>query len=165
MKQQRIYRLTATALLSAVALVLSFLEGCLPPLPIPGARLGLANLAVMYALAELSFPCAAGITAVKAVFALLRGPVACLMSAVGGTAALLVMALAYRLCRRYVSFIGIGVLGASAHTVGQLIVSFCLLGTAMRYYVPLLLLTSIPTGIITGLVLNVTHPYLRRFSA
>lgn len=164
MKQQQTYRLTATALLSALALVLSFLEGCLPPLPVPGARLGLANLAIMYALAELSLPCAAGITAVKAVFALLRGPVACLMSTVGGTAALLAMAVAYRFWRRHISFVGVGVLGAAAHAVGQLAVSFCLLGAAMRYYVPILLLTSVPTGMVTGLILNLTHPYLRRFA-
>ena len=164
MSNNRIYRLTVTAILAALALALSFLEGLLPPLPMPGARLGLANLAVMFALAELSIPCAAGITAVKAIFALLRGPIACLMSAAGGVMALLAMSLVYRVCRRQLSFIGVGVLGAAAHNIGQLVVSLMLLGSAMWYYAPLLLLMAVPTGVVTGLVLNVTYPHLRHFS-
>lgn len=164
MTQNRVYRLTVTAVLAALALALSFFEGLLPPLPVPGARLGLANLVVMYALVELSIPCAAGITAVKAVFALLRGPIACLMSAAGGVLALLIMSLVYRVCHRHLSFIGVGVLGAAAHNIGQLAVSLWLLGSAMWYYAPLLLLMAVPTGAVTGLVLNVTHPHLRHFS-
>lgn len=164
MKNDRIYRLTTTAVLAALALALSFVESLLPPLPVPGARLGLANLVVMYAIADLSVPCAAGITAVKAVFALLRGPVACLMSTAGGLAALLVMVPTYRLLRNRLSFIGVGVLGAVAHNIGQLTVSLVLLGSAMWYYAPLLLLMAVPTGIVTGLVLNVTYPHLRQFS-
>ena len=60
-------------LLAALALALSFLEGLLPALPVPGAKLGLSNIVTMYALTALSLPAALGITAVKAVFALLRG--------------------------------------------------------------------------------------------
>lgn len=164
MMKDRVYRLTITAVLAALALALSFLEGLLPPLPIPGARFGLANLVVMYALVGLSASCAAGITAAKAVFALLRGPIACLMSAVGGTFALLTMIVVYRVCRRHLSFIGVGVLGAAAHNLGQLVVSLLLLGSAMWYYAPLLLLMAVPTGMITGLVLNVSYPHLRHFS-
>ncbi len=164
MMQKRVYRLTTTAVLAALAMALSFLEGLLPPLPVPGARLGLANLAVMYALVGLSFPCAAGITAVKAVFALLRGPITYLMSTVGGVFALLAMAVVHRMCRKHLSFIGVGVLGAAAHNVGQLLVSLLLLGSAMWYYAPLLLLMAVPTGVVTGLVLNVTYPHLRHFS-
>lgn len=74
-------------LLAALALALSFLEGLLPALPVPGAKLGLSNIVTMYALTALSLPAALGITAVKAVFALLRGGSAFLMSAAGGCSA------------------------------------------------------------------------------
>ena len=164
MKQNRVYQLTTSAVLAALALVLSFLEHWLPPLPVPGAHLGLANILVMYALAQLSFPCAAGITAVKAVYALFRGPIACLMSTAGGFAALLAMALFYKCCRERMSFIGIGIIGAAAHNVGQLLVSVCVLGSAMWYYTPVLLFLAIPTGALTGCVLNVVYPYLRQIS-
>ncbi len=163
--KQRVYRLTLTAVLAALALALSFLEGLLPPLPVPGAHLGLANLVVMYALAELSVASACGITAVKAVFALLRGPVACLMSTAGGVAALLAMLLLRRWLHRGFSFLGWGILGAAAHNLGQLLMSVALLGSAMWYYMPVLLLMAIPAGAVTGLVLNVTYPHLRFVSS
>ncbi|MBR2406215.1 MAG: Gx transporter family protein [Clostridia bacterium] len=162
--KKHVYRLTITAVLAALALAFSFLEGFLPPLPIPGARLGLANLVVMYALAELSVGSAVGITAVKAVFALLRGPVACLMSTAGGAAALLAMMVFRKLLHRHFSFIGWGVVGAAAHNLGQLLMSVALLGSAMWYYTPLLLLMAIPAGAVTGLALNVSYPHLRQFS-
>ncbi len=162
MKRQSVRQLTLTAVLAALALTLSVLEGLLPPLPIPGARLGLANLVVMYALSAVSLPSAVGITAVKSVFALLRGPVACLMSAAGGFLACAVMAVMLRLRRTSLSFIGVGILGAAAHNLGQLLVSVCLLGSAMWYYTPILLAMAIPAGALTGITLNVSYPYLYR---
>lgn len=154
--------LVTTAILAATALVLSLLEGFLPPLPIAGAKLGLANVTVMYALTCVSLPSAVGITAVKAVFALTRGVTACAMSTMGGFSALLIMALFYRLCRDKLSYVGFGVLGAVAHNIGQWLVSYALFGAAMRYYAPLLLLLAIPAGLLTGLTLNLTAPYLNR---
>ncbi len=161
MKQNRIHRLTVTAVLAALALVLSLLEHWLPPLPVPGAHLGLANMVVMYALASLSFPYAAGITAVKAVYALFRGPVAFMMCTSGSVLALLVMAVAQRFLSRWMSFIGIGIIGAAAHNIGQLLVSVCLLGRAMWYYTPVFLFLAIPTGALTGCMLNILFPHLR----
>ncbi len=101
-------------LLAALALALSFLEGLLPALPVPGAKLGLSNIVTMYALTALSLPAALGITAVKAVFALLRGGSAFLMSAAGGLLSTLVMALCLRLFRGKMGDIGIGIAGAVA---------------------------------------------------
>lgn len=161
---ERVHRLTYTAVLSALALALSFIEGLLPPLPIPGARLGLANLVVMFALSSLPLSSAVGITAVKALFALFRGPVACLMSAAGGVVALLTMVLTKRWLHRHFSFLGLGILGAAGHNVGQALMSVVLLGHAMWYYLPILLIMAIPAGAITGLVLNVTYPHLRQIS-
>lgn len=157
----RTHKLMLSAVLSALAVVLSFLEGLLPPLPLPGAKLGLANVTVMYALCGVSLPCAVGVTVVKTVFALFRGPVACLMSAIGSVLSLMVMALVHRFFRDKLSFVGLGVVGAVAHNMGQWAVSYVLLGSAMTYYAPLLLLLAIPAGIVTGLVLNVVYPYLQ----
>lgn len=163
-RSEQIHRLTATALLAALALALSFLEGLLPPLPIPGARLGLANVTVMFALTTVSLPAAAAITAVKVLFALLRGGMACLMSAGGGLLALCVMWAVHRLLRDRLGAIGLGVVGALAHNIGQWLVAYALLGSAMVYYAPLLLLLAVPAGVVTGLVLHVTAPYLNRLS-
>lgn len=160
MRRDRTRQLIAAGLLSALAVAFSFLEGLLPPLPIPGAKLGLANIVVMYALSTVSFPCAVGVTVVKIAFALLRGPVACLMSAAGGLLSLLVMAPLWYRFRDKLSFVGLGIVGAFAHNVGQWCVAFWLLGSAVTYYAPLLILLALPAGMITGLVLNSIYPYL-----
>ena len=155
-------RLTATALLAALALALSFLEGLLPPLPIPGARLGLANVTVMFALTMVSVPAAAAISTVKVLFALLRGGMACLMSAGGSLLSLLVMWVVHRVLRDRLGAIGLGVVGALAHNAGQWLVAYAVLGSAMLYYAPILLLLAVPAGIVTGLTLHVTFPYLAK---
>ncbi len=166
MKQSvNLRRLTTAALLSALALVLSFLEGLLPPLPVPGARLGLANVTVMFALTGVSFPCAAAVTAVKAGFALFRGTTAFFMSAAGSGAALLCMAGVRALLKERLGCIGLGVVGAIAHNVGQWCVAYLLFGGAMWYYAPILLLAAIPAGILTGVVLRVAGPYFKRIAS
>ncbi len=157
----RTKQLIVAGLLSALAVAFSVLEGLLPPLPIPGAKLGLANITVMFALQAVSVPCAGGVVLIKAVFALFRGPVACLMSAAGGALSLVAMAIARRLWSDKLSFVGIGVIGALAHNVGQWCTAYLLLGPAMVYYAPILVLLAIPAGVITGIVLNLVYPYLQ----
>lgn len=165
MKQQpNLRRLTTAGLLAALALALSFLEGLLPPLPVPGARPGLANVTVMFALTGISFPCAAAVTAVKALFALFRGGTAFLMSAAGSSLSLLGMAGLRALLKDRLGCIGLGVTGAVLHNVGQWCVALLLLGDAMWYYGPVLLAAAIPAGILTGAVLRVATPYFKRLS-
>lgn len=154
-------------LLAALALALSFLEGLLPALPIPGARLGLSNIVIMYVLASgrlpvRPLPAALGITAVKALFALLRGGSAFFMSAAGGFLSTLVMALIFGLFREKISYIGMGIVGAIAHNAGQLLMAMVLLGSAMLYYAPWLLLMALAAGTVTGLTLNLVMPALKK---
>ena len=112
-------RAALLGLLAALAVALSFLEGLLPVIPIPGAKLGLSNIVIMYALTSLNLPCALALAAVKAAFSLLRGGTAFFMSLAGGLLSTLVMAGALRLFRNRVSFIGVGILGAVAHNGGH----------------------------------------------
>ena len=149
-------------ILCAVAVALSFLEGLLPALPIPGAKLGLSNIVTMYALSVLGLPAALAVA--KAGFALLRGGFAFAMSLAGGLLSTLLMALALRLLRRHVSFVGIGILGAIAHNAAQLGVAMLLLDTALLAYAPWLLLMALLAGTLTGCVLNVVMPALARVS-
>ncbi len=155
-----VFRLAATGLLAALAIALSFLEGLLPVLPIPGAKLGLSNLATMTALSLFGFPAALGVTAVKALFALLRGGAAFWMSLAGGLLSTLVMAACFRFFSRRVGLIGTGILGAVAHNGGQLLVATLLFDTALLYYAPFLLLAAVVAGTLTGLVLQLIFPKL-----
>lgn len=157
-------RAALLGLLAALAVALSFLEGLLPVIPIPGAKLGLSNIVIMYALTSLNLPCALALAAVKAAFALLRGGTAFFMSLAGGLLSTLVMAGALRLFRNRVSFIGVGILGAVAHNGGQLAAAMLLLSPALIGYGPWLLLLAVAAGTVTGLTLNIVMPALGRLS-
>ena len=155
-------RAALLGILGALAIALSFLEGFLPVLPVPGAKLGLSNLATMVALSSLGLPAALTVTLAKALFALLRGGTAFLMSLSGGLLSTLVMALAWRTLRRRFSFVGIGILGAVAHNGGQLGMAMLLTSPALLAYGPWLLLLALIAGTATGLTLNLTLPALKR---
>ena len=157
-------RAALLGLLAALAVALSFLEGLLPVIPIPGAKLGLSNIVIMYALTSLNLPCALALAAVKAAFALLRGGTAFFMSLAGGLLSTLVMAGALRLFRNRVSFIGVGYLAAGAHNGGQLAAAMLLLSPALIGYGPWLLLLAVAAGTVTGLTLNIVMPALGRLS-
>ncbi len=162
MKRSISFHVSVIGLLSALTVALSILEGWLPAIPVAGARLGLANITVMYALVHLSTPSAMAVTAVKCLFALFRGGTAFLMSTAGSVLALLAMWGMRRLFKERLGAVGLGIVGAVAHNVGQWLVAYAMLGDAMVYYAPILLLLALPAGVITGLVLHVTTPYFNR---
>lgn len=157
--------ITQTAVLAGVALVLSLLEGILPDLPfvLPGMKLGLSNLAVMFALELCPLPCALGIVAVKSLFALFtRGAVASVMSFAGGVAATLIMWLIIKSRRITFGCLGIGIAGALCHNLGQLLIALFLVSDAVYGYVPVLCFASLLTGAVTGLVYFLVMPALMR---
>ncbi len=163
MMKKSVLVLCRTGVLSAVALVLSFLEGMIPDLPftLPGMKLGLSNLAVMFSLELCPLPCAFCVVIIKALFTLLsRGVTAFLMSLAGGLLATLGMYLLVR--QRKLSFgsLGIGVWGAFLHNCGQLLVALLLVSDAVYGYFPVLTLSALVTGSLTGLVYYLVMPAL-----
>lgn len=91
---QKTRRIALLGLLFAVSLVLSFLEGLIPPLPAmpPGVKLGLANIVVMYSLICLDFRSALTLTALKGLSAfLMRGAISACMSLAGSLVSALAM--------------------------------------------------------------------------
>ncbi len=152
-----------TGILAAVALALSFLEGLLPPLPMtpPGFKLGLSNIASMYAAGSLGLPCALFLAAVKGGFAFLtRGLAAGLMSLSGGLFSAFCVWLLWR--KSHISLMLLGVCGALAHNAAQLCCAYALTSAAVVFYVPFLLLFGILTGLLTGTVLKLTLPPLEK---
>ncbi|MBQ4616902.1 MAG: Gx transporter family protein [Clostridia bacterium] len=164
MKQEktRSERVALLGLFAALAVVLSALESALPPLPVPGARFGLANLAVTAALWWLGAPAGASVAAAKVLFVLLmRGATAALLALGGTAAAFLVMIALLPLCRKEkLTFVGVSISAAAAHTAGQLGVASMWIGAAATAVAPWMLWISILSGAVTGLVLNVAVPRL-----
>ncbi len=151
-------RLTLCALLTALALVLSIVEKWIPLgllVPVPGIKLGLANVVTMFALTTLRKREAAAILLCRVTLAsLFAGSVTgFLFGLLGGTFALVTMALLLRREGRWFSLLGISVAGAAAHNIGQICAAMLWLGTAdVLGYLPLLLVSSIPMGLLTGTV-------------
>lgn len=159
-------KLTLLSLLSALALVLSFLESMfipdIPFLPV-GAKPGLANVVTMYAAGTMGFPGAIYITLIKGLFALFtRGATAAVMSLSGGIISTVVMCLMVKKEGKTFSYIGIGVLSAVMHNMGQLCAASVITGTAsLLSYGRYLIVFGAVTGFVTGTLLTVLMPKLK----
>ena len=146
----------AAAVLSALALALSYLESFFPLallVPLPGVKLGLANIVTLYALCTLGFSSAMCVLLARcALGALFAGNASALLfSLLGGVAALLMMALLRRAGR--LSIFGISIAGAAAHNCGQVLAAVLTLGNAAPLaYLPFLLLVSLFTGALSGFI-------------
>lgn len=150
-------------LLGALALVLSALEGMLPPIPVlpPGAKLGLSNLVTMYAAGTVGLGPALCIAVLKGLFAgVTRGFMAMLMSLAGGMVSTLVMWLLLQIQGKPFGMIGLGVAGALSHNGAQLGVAALLTTPAIAWYIPWMLFFGVCSGILTGLVLRAVMPLL-----
>ena len=141
-------------MLAALALALSYLEAFFPPLlPLPGVKLGLANIVTVYALYALGAPSALAILTVRCILgSLFAGNASALIfSLFGGLFALLIMIVLRHLPRLTVYGVSIG--GAAAHNIGQVAAAMLTLGNAAPLaYLPFLLVVSLFTGTLTGLI-------------
>ena len=156
-------QLALSAMLAALALALSYVEGMFPlPLPLPGFKLGLANIVTVFALYALGAAQALAILLVRvllgAVFA--GNASALIFSLFGGLAALGAMALLSRAGR--LSVYGVSIGGAAAHNGGQVCAAMLTLGSsAPLAYLPVLLLVSLFTGALTGFTASLLFHALR----
>lgn len=157
-------QITLSALLFALAMALSFIEGSITfPGLLPGMKLGLANIVIMYALFFMGIKQAFFLDLLKALFVfLVTGPMAGFLSLCGGMLSLLVMWALYALPNRPTWFI-LSVCGALAHNVGQLVGAGFILGSTLSlYYAPVMLLLGLVMGGLTAATLRAILPALKR---
>lgn len=152
-------RLVYLSLLLAMATALHVLEGLFPiPLPFPGVKLGLANIITLLVL--YLYDLRAGLTVAIArvlLGSLLGGTFLSpgfFLGLTGAVVSTLVMALLVKKTHCF-SPIGISLAGAVGHNLGQLAMASLLLqNQAIFFYFPVLLLAAIPTGLMTGYILQ-----------
>ena len=143
-------------LITALALVLSYVESLLPTLGVPGVKLGLPNLAVVFALYRLGWKDACVISLVRvALVTLLFGNGAALAySMAGGALSLAAMGLLWKTGK--FSSIGVSVAGGVAHNAGQILVAMALLETSrLAWYLPVLWVSGTVAGVLIGIVSGV----------
>ena len=150
----KIRTITRLALLTAIALTIFLLEAQLPPLvPLPGVKLGLANIVTVYTVFALGPKEGAAVLSCRvflgAVFAGNFSSV--FYSAAGGLCAIAVTIALRRILKKSQLWVA-GCLGAVAHGVGQVAMAALITGTpGVLAYLPALTAAGIVTGLFTGL--------------
>lgn len=159
-------QLVHAALIFALALVLTIVENAIPalPLPVPGVKFGLSNIAVMYAMIFLAKGQAYSIAILKAMFVFMtRGLIAGILSISGGILSLTVMLVMIIIFRNRISYMILSISGAVAHNVGQFAaITLIYTGLYMWAYLPVLLVSGVVAGIITASLLRFIIPAFKR---
>ena len=138
-------------------MMLSFIESQIPALvPIPGIKIGLANIAVIFALYEFGALRAGAVSLVRVfLVALLFGSITGMIYGLfGAVLSLLLMALLKKISP--LSPVGISVAGAVAHNIGQIIAAWLLIGNEkILLYLPVLVISGTLSGIAVGIASGV----------
>ena len=145
-------KLTLSAILTALGLILGLLERFVP-LPLPGVKLGLANIVTLFALYSVGLPYAAGILALRCILgSIFAGSITGLIySLTGGALSFLVMALMKRTGR--LSVYGVSVLGSASHHIGQVLAASIVMSSpSVLLYLPVMLAVSVATGLLIAFI-------------
>lgn len=147
-------KLTRMALLCAIALTIFMVEAQIPPIvPLPGVKLGLANIVTVFAVFVMGPWEAAGILFGRIFLGSIFGGNFSIFfyAAAGGVCAILVTIALRRVLKKSQIWVA-GCLGAGAHAIGQMAMAILLTGTpSLLLYLPALLFCSILAGLFTGL--------------
>ena len=160
---QKTRHIALSGLLFALAMALSFIEGTLViPGLLPGMKLGLANIVVMYALFFMGPRQALVLDVLKALFVfLVSGFTAGFLSLCGGLLSLLVMWVLYYLLPVRPTWFILSVCGALAHNVGQLLGAGVIISSSLSlYYAPVMLVLGLVMGMLTSVTLRALLPAL-----
>ena len=138
--------MTTLSLLVAAAMILSYVESLIPPLAaVPGVKIGLSNIATVFALYTLGAPCAVCVSAL-----LFGNFVGFIYSLTGAVFALAVMILLKRIA--CFSTVGVSVAGGVFHNAGQVIAAAIVMDSpAIVYYLAPLAVSGTIAGVAVGL--------------
>lgn len=147
-------RLTLLAVMLAASIVLSIIESQIPVF-IPGVKIGLANVVTLIIFYIYGDRDALLILVLRIVLVgMLTGKIASptfFLSLSGGMTAYLMMFIFKHL--KVFSIIGVSIMGAFGHSVGQIAMAIFLIErTELIFYLPWILVLSVTTGVITGMV-------------
>ena len=139
-------------LFAAVAIILGYVESLIPVFAgIPGIKLGLANLAVLFILKKYSFKEAALVSIVRIlVIGFMFGNLFSILYSLAG-AALSMAVMTLMLKKTSFSLIGVSVAGGVTHNIGQLLIAMLIVNNAsVLLYTPPLLIAGVIAGVIIG---------------
>lgn len=164
MRNRSAQRIALSGLLTSLMLVFGLIERQFPlTTAIPGVKLGLANSVLLYSLYMLGIKQSLILMLLKALLSWLiyMNMSAMLYSLAGGAASLLAMILVSRI--KDVSIIGVSAIGAVFFNIGQILVAVAILNTPQLIvtYLPVLMISGVATGILTGVVAQMVMKHLK----
>lgn len=150
-------KLSLMALTISLAMVLSYVESLLPAfVAIPGIKIGLANIAVVFALYQMGTKQAFVISLIRVVLSavLFSSFLTLMYSLSGAIVSLIIMAILKK--TGLFSTVAVSIAGAVFHNLAQIVVA-CLIikSDALKYYLPVLIIAGVIAGIAIGIVSSV----------
>ena len=148
-------RIAKLSMLLSISVVLGLIESFIPIMNgiVPGIKLGLANIVIVFAIYELSFKDAIYISVLRVILiGILRTglfSISFFFSLAGALLSIVFMYLAKEYTK--MSIVGVSVVGSIFHSIAQIIIACIFLSNInIVYYLPILLISSIVTGVIVG---------------
>lgn len=152
-------------LLIALAFIFSYIESLIPiPFPVPGVKLGLANLVVVVAMYGMGVKEAFVLSIVRILLVgfTFRDPSTMIFSLAGGLLSWLMMAVFKKL--KLFSMVGVSIIGGISHNIGQIIVAILYVNnTSIIYYLPFLMVSGLVSGTLIGLLAGLVLKRLQKF--
>lgn len=153
MKQNRVRKITFVGVMSAAAVILSYIEMLLPPIysAVPGIKVGLPNIVIVILLYKYGVGTAAAVSLIRlTIMSLLFNPSTFIYSLAGAVLSIAVMALLKKTDK--FSTVGVSVAGGVMHNLGQILVAMLLLQTAeIGYYMFILAISGTLAGVFIGI--------------
>ena len=151
----KVQKMALLSVLTAAAIVIAIIESFIPSIWIPGVKLGLANIVILVILYEIGIIEAILVNLLRVfLVGLLRGTFLSMgfyMSLTGAVLSLAVMIIFYLIIKKF-SIVAVSVMGSIFHIFGQILIAILFLGTAsVLYYLPIISISAIITGILVGI--------------
>ena len=147
----------------SVTIVLSYVESLIPmPFAIPGIKLGLANVVIIWLLYSMGIKAAIIVSVLRVLLSgfLIGNLFSIVFSMVGAALSLTVMILLKKFTK--LSTVGVSNAGAVMHNVGQIIVAIIVLENGLIvYYLPYLIISGIVSGILIGILGSILYKKIK----
>ncbi len=152
-------KIALLGILTAATIIIAVIESFIPSIGIPGVKLGLANIMILVILYELGILDAIVVNLSRVVLVgVIRGTIftmGFLMSLTGAVMSLGIMILFYLIVKKF-SVIGVSVIGSLFHVIGQILIAWIFLETSyILYYLPIIAISAIITGVLVGVVAQI----------
>lgn len=161
--KKEIKYITVISVLITLSLVFSYIDSLISlPVAIPGVKLGIANIAIIYTLYKIGAKEAILVSFIRLILSsILFGSILTFMySLVGSILSLTIMILLKKFTT--LNVITISIIGGVLHNVGQIIVAIIVMTTKeIVYYLPVLIITGTISGVGVGILSSITLHYTK----